>query len=227
MIAIAIDGPAGAGNSSIARGVARELGYIYVDTGALYRTVGLAVSRSRIDLEDRSELEALLKNTDIRLVFQGGEQRVLLNGVDVSDEIRTPEASLMASRVSARPTVRAFLLSLQRELAETNNVLMDGRDIGTVVLPNAQIKYFLTASIDCRAQRRYRELTEKGQDVRLEDVRADIEKRDYDDSHRAIAPLKAAADAEIIDNTGMQLEQSVAALTARIRDRLEEIAQKG
>ncbi len=227
MIAIAIDGPAGAGKSSIARGVARELGYIYVDTGALYRTVGLAVSRSRIDLEDRSELEALLKNTDIRLVFQGGEQRVLLNGVDVSDEIRTPEASLMASRVSARPTVRAFLLSLQRELAETNNVLMDGRDIGTVVLPNAQIKYFLTASIDCRAQRRYRELTEKGQDVRLEDVRADIEKRDYDDSHRAIAPLKAAADAEIIDNTGMQLEQSVAALTARIRDRLEEIAQKG
>ena len=227
MIAIAIDGPAGAGKSSIARGVARELGYIYVDTGAMYRTVGLAVSRSRIDLEDRSELEALLKNTDIRLVFQGGEQRVLLNGVDVSDEIRTPEASLMASRVSARPTVRAFLLSLQRELAETNNVLMDGRDIGTVVLPNAQIKYFLTASIDCRAQRRYRELTEKGQDVRLEDVRADIEKRDYDDSHRAIAPLKAAADAEIIDNTGMQLEQSVAALTARIRDRLEEIAQKG
>ena len=227
MIAIAIDGPAGAGKSSIARGVARELGYIYVDTGALYRTVGLAVSRSRIDLEDRSELEALLKNTDIRLAFQGGEQRVLLNGVDVSDEIRTPEASLMASRVSARPTVRAFLLSLQRELAETNNVLMDGRDIGTVVLPNAQIKYFLTASIDCRAQRRYRELTEKGQDVRLEDVRADIEKRDYDDSHRAIAPLKAAADAEIIDNTGMQLEQSVAALTARIRDRLEEIAQKG
>lgn len=227
MIAIAIDGPAGAGKSSIARGVARELGYIYVDTGALYRTVGLAVSRSRIDLEDRSELEALLKNTDIRLVFQGGEQRVLLNGVDVSDEIRTPEASLMASRVSARPTVRAFLLSLQRELAETNNVLMDGRDIGTVVLPNAQIKYFLTASIDCRAQRRYRELAEKGQDVRLEDVRADIEKRDYDDSHRAIAPLKAAADAEIIDNTGMQLEQSVAALTARIRDRLEEIAQKG
>lgn len=227
MIAIAIDGPAGAGKSSIARGVARELGYIYVDTGALYRTVGLAVSRSRIDLEDRSELEALLKNTDIRLVFQGGEQRVLLNGVDVSDEIRTPEASLMASRVSARPTVRAFLLSLQRELAETNNVLMDGRDIGTVVLPNAQIKYFLTASIDCRAQRRYRELTEKGQDVRLEDVRADIEKRDYDDSHRAIAPFKAAADAEIIDNTGMQLEQSVAALTARIRDRLEEIAQKG
>lgn len=227
MIAIAIDGPAGAGKSSIARGVARKLGYIYVDTGALYRTVGLAVSRSRIDLEDRSELEALLKNTDIRLVFQGGEQRVLLNGADVSDEIRTPEASLMASRVSARPTVRAFLLSLQRELAETNNVLMDGRDIGTVVLPNAQIKYFLTASIDCRAQRRYRELTEKGQDVRLEDVRADIEKRDYDDSHRAIAPLKAAADAEIIDNTGMQLEQSVAALTARIRDRLEEIAQKG
>ena len=207
MIAIAIDGPAGAGKSSIARGVARKLGYIYVDTGALYRTVGLAVSRSRIDLEDRSELEALLKNTDIRLVFQGGEQRVLLNGVDVSDEIRTPEASLMASRVSARPTVRAFLLSLQRELAETNNVLMDGRDIGTVVLPNAQIKYFLTASIDCRAQRRYRELTEKGQDVRLEDVRADIEKRDYDDSHRAIAPLKAAADAEIIDNTGMQMEQ--------------------
>ena len=227
MIAIAIDGPAGAGKSSIARGVARELGYIYVDTGALYRTVGLAVSRSRIDLEDHSELEALLKNTDIRLVFQGGEQRVLLNGVDVSDEIRTPEASLMASRVSARPTVRACLLSLQRDLAETNNVLMDGRDIGTVVLPNAQIKYFLTASIDCRAQRRYRELTEKGQDVRLEDVRADIEKRDYDDSHRAIAPLKAAADAEIIDNTGMQLEQSVAALTARIRDRLEEIAQKG
>ena len=222
MIAIAIDGPAGAGKSSIARGVAKELGYIYVDTGALYRTIGLAVSRSKTDPEDRSALEALLRQTDIRLTFANGEQRVLLNGEDVSDVIRTPDASMMASRVSAIPTVRAFLLSLQRELAETNNVLMDGRDIGTVVLPNAQIKLFLTASIDCRAKRRYDEFIAKGQDVSLEPVRADIEKRDYDDSHRSIAPLKPADDAEIIDNSWMELDESIAMITARIRARLAQ-----
>lgn len=222
MIAIAIDGPAGAGKSSIARGVAKELGYIYVDTGALYRTIGLAVSRSKTDPEDRSALEALLRQTDIRLTFANGEQRVLLNGEDVSDVIRTPDASMMASRVSAIPTVRAFLLSLQRELAETNNVLMDGRDIGTVVLPNAQIKLFLTASIDCRAKRRYDEFIAKGQDVSLEAVRADIEKRDYDDSHRSIAPLKPADDAEIIDNSWMELDESIAMITARIRARLAQ-----
>ena len=222
MIAIAIDGPAGAGKSSIARGVAKELGYIYVDTGALYRTIGLAVSRSKTDPEDRSALEALLRQTDIRLTFANGEQRVLLNGEDVSDVIRTPDASMMASRVSAIPTVRAFLLSLQRELAETNNVLMDGRDIGTVVLPNAQIKLFLTASIDCRAKRRYDEFIAKGQDVSLEAVRADIEKLDYDDSHRSIAPLKPADDAEIIDNSWMELDESIAMITARIRARLAQ-----
>ena len=220
MIAIAIDGPAGAGKSSIARGVAKELGYIYVDTGALYRTIGYAAVQAGTQLDEPASLEALLAQTHIELTFCGGEQRVLLNGTDVSDRIRTPEISMMASRVSAIPAVRAFLLSLQRNLADTHNVIMDGRDIGTVVLPHAQIKIFMTASIDCRARRRYDELVAKGQNVTLDEVRADMEQRDYNDTHRAIAPLKPAPDAEVMDNSWKTLNESVQMVTAWIRNRL-------
>lgn len=223
MIAIAIDGPSGAGKSTIARMVARKLGYIYIDTGALYRTVGFAVTKAAIDPDQPEALQALLDKTDIQITFRGDEQRVLLNSTDVSDYIRTPEASMMASRVSAIPAVRAFLLSLQRDMAKTHNVIMDGRDIGTVVLPNAQIKIFLTASVECRAKRRYEELIAKGHDVRLEDVQSDIEKRDYNDSHRAIAPLKPADDAELIDTSWFELEDSVALLTQKIQNRIETL----
>jgi cytidylate kinase len=220
MIAIALDGPAGAGKSTIARTVAKKLGFIYIDTGALYRTIGLAATTAGINTDDPAAIAALLDSLTIQLTFRGDEQRVLLNGEDVSDRIRTPEASMMASKVSAIPAVRTFLLSLQRKMAEENNVIMDGRDIGTVVLPNAQIKLFLTASVACRAQRRYEELIAKGMEVTLEDVQSDMEKRDYADSHRAVAPLKPAEDAQIVDTSWLELHQSVALLTEIITRRL-------
>lgn len=220
MIAIAIDGPAGAGKSTIARRAAKELGFIYVDTGALYRTIGLAVMESGTNPDVAEDLQQLLDQTQIRITFRGDEQRVLLNDRDVSDFIRTPEASMMASKVSAIPAVRAFLLSLQRNMATENNVIMDGRDIGTVVLPDAQIKLFLTASVACRAKRRYDELIAKGMEVRLEDVQADMEKRDYNDSHRAIAPLKPAEDAQIVDTSAIGLDESIALLLEIIRSKM-------
>jgi cytidylate kinase len=220
MIAIALDGPAGAGKSTIARTVAKKLGFIYIDTGALYRTIGLAATAAGTNTDDPAAVAALLDSLTIQLTFRGDEQRVLLNGEDVSDRIRTPEASMMASKVSAIPAVRTFLLSLQRKMAEENNVIMDGRDIGTVVLPNAQIKLFLTASVECRAQRRYEELIAKGMEVTLEDVQSDMEKRDYADSHRAVAPLKPAEDAQIVDTSWLELHQSVALLTEIITRRL-------
>jgi cytidylate kinase len=220
MIAIALDGPAGAGKSTIARTVAKKLGFIYIDTGALYRTIGLAATAAGTNTDDPAAVAALLDSLTIQLTFRGDEQRVLLNGEDVSDRIRTPEASMMASKVSAIPAVRTFLLSLQRKMAEENNVIMDGRDIGTVVLPNAQIKLFLTASVACRAQRRYEELIAKGMEVTLEDVQSDMEKRDYADSHRAVAPLKPAEDAQIVDTSWLELHQSVALLTEIITRRL-------
>ena len=220
MIAIALDGPAGAGKSTIARTVAKQLGFIYIDTGALYRTIGLAATAAGTDTDNAEAVAALLDSLSIQLTFRGDEQRVLLNGEDVSDRIRTPEASMMASKVSAIPAVRTFLLSLQRKMAEENNVIMDGRDIGTVVLPNAQIMLFLTASVECRAQRHYEELIGKGMDVKLEDVKSDMEKRDYADSHRAIAPLKPAEDAQIVDTSWLELHQSVALLTEIINRRL-------
>ncbi len=220
MIAIALDGPAGAGKSTIARTVAKKLGFIYIDTGALYRTIGLAATTAGTNTDDPAAVAALLDSLTIQLTFREDEQRVLLNGEDVSDRIRTPEASMMASKVSAIPAVRTFLLSLQRKMAEENNVIMDGRDIGTVVLPNAQIKLFLTASVACRAQRRYEELIAKGMNVTLEEVQSDMEKRDYADSHRAVAPLKPAEDAQIVDTSWLELHQSVALLTEIITRRL-------
>lgn len=220
MISIAVDGPAGAGKSSLARAVAKELGFIYVDTGALYRTLGLKFIALGIPTDDENGATELLKDTTVDLRFVDGEQHVFLDGKDVTDKIRTPEVSMAASRCSALPVVRAFLLEKQRELAEKNDVLMDGRDIGTVVLPNATIKIFLTASAEERAKRRYLELTEKGQNVEYKEVYDDMVKRDYEDSHRAIAPLKPANDSVIVDTTDLTLEESRQYLLKVIKERL-------
>ncbi len=220
MISIALDGPAGAGKSTVAKNAAKELGFIYVDTGALYRSVGLYFSRNGIGTELNCDIEEILKEINIDLKFINSEQRVFLNGEDVSEAIRTPQASMMASAVSAKPAVRAFLLEMQRKLARENNVLMDGRDIGTVVLPNATLKFFVTASVKERADRRYKELAEKGMDVSYEDVYNDIETRDYNDSHREIAPLKPAEDSIMFDTTGNTLEESVASLLKEIKERI-------
>ena len=210
MINVAIDGPAGAGKSTIARRAAEKLGYIYADTGALYRAVGLKFSKSGVDISLGSDIKKVLSETEIDIRFIGGEQHVFLDGEDVSGLIRTPEASMTASAVSAKPAVREFLLEMQRKLARENNVIMDGRDIGTVVLPNADVKIFLTASVKVRAERRFRELTEKGESVNFQDVYDDIEKRDYNDMHRAVAPLKQAEGAVLADTSDLSLDDSVA-----------------
>lgn len=220
-IAIAIDGPAGAGKSTIAKLAAKELGFIYVDTGALYRAIGLAAARRGLTAEDKEAVAAMLPEITVKLAFnENHEQIVLLDGEDVSGLIRTPEISMMASAVSAIPEVRAFLLDLQRDMARTDNVIMDGRDIGTVVLPNAKIKIFLSASPECRARRRYDELIEKGMDVNYDDILNDVIARDYADSHRDIAPLKPAADAIMVDTSGEDLETSVNKLLQIMRDRI-------
>ena len=209
MISVAIDGPAGAGKSTLSRAAAKKLGYIYVDTGALYRTVGLKFLNLGYDTELDCDIDEILKDTKIDIKFIDNEQRVFLDGNDVSDKIRTPEASMMASAVSAKPPVRAFLLEMQRKLARENNVLMDGRDIGTVVLPDATVKIFLTASAEVRAKRRYNELVEKGMNVSYQDIYDDMVKRDYNDSHREIAPLKPAEDSVIADTSDCTFDGSL------------------
>ena len=207
---VAIDGPAGAGKSTIAKAASKQLGYIYIDTGALYRTVGLNAIRLGVDLKnDEAVASTLTDALCVELKFVDGEQRMFLGGEDVSFAIRTPEASMAASRVSAVPAVRQYLFDLQKNLAKTNNCIMDGRDIGTVVLPDADVKIFLTASPEARASRRYKELQEKGVEASYDDVLADMIKRDYDDSHRAIAPLKQADDAVLCDTSELTLEESV------------------
>ncbi len=219
MINVAIDGPAGAGKSTVARGAAKELGYIYVDTGALYRTVALAATRNDV-LESAEKTEQMLKDITVDLAFDdAGAQCVYLNGEDVSSLIRTPEISMAASNVSKIPAVRAFLLGLQRDIAAKNNVIMDGRDIATVVLPDAQVKIFLTASPECRAERRYKELLEKGENVKYDDVLADVNARDYQDSHREIAPLKPAEDSVIADTSGKSLPQSIEMIISVIKEK--------
>ena len=220
MISIALDGPAGAGKSTIAKGAAKALGFIYVDTGALYRTVGLKFMREGYDTNLDCDIDSILKMIEVDIKFIDGTQHVFLNGEDVSEAIRTPEASMMASAVSAKPSVRAFLLEMQRKLARENNVLMDGRDIGTVVLPNATLKFFVTASVEERATRRYKELCEKGMDVKYEDIYNDIETRDYQDSHREIAPLKPAEDSILFDTTGNTLEESLTKLINTIKEKI-------
>ncbi len=218
MINVAIDGPAGAGKSTLSRLLAKTLEYIYVDTGALYRAVGLKFSRLGFDTELNGDIEAILADTTVDIRFIDGAQRVFLDGEDVSDDIRTPEASMMASAVSAKPSVRAFLLDMQRNLAKTNNVVMDGRDIGTVVLPDAKVKIFLTADVKTRAERRYKELIEKGQSVGIDKVLEDMKQRDYNDSHRPIAPLKQADDAYLADTTTLTFEQSLELLLNIVKD---------
>lgn len=219
MINVAIDGPAGAGKSTIAKIAAAKLGFIYVDTGALYRTIALNAQRNGA-LGDTAKIIDMLKDTNVELRFVDGTQAVYLNGEDVSSLIRTPEISMGASAVSAIPEVRAFLLDLQRNIAKTNNVIMDGRDIGTVVLPDAQIKIFLFASPECRAERRYKELIEKGENVTYEDVLADVNQRDYQDSHREIAPLKPCEGCVMCDTSDFELEQSVELIMNTIKERM-------
>lgn len=212
MTAIAIDGPAGAGKSTIARKAAQKLGFLYVDTGALYRAVGLFMLQQGVDPGDAHTVIPLLKSVSVSLEYREGEQRVILCGEDVSDKIRTDDVSLAASRVSPIPEVRSFLFSLQQDIAMTNNVVMDGRDIGTVVLPNAQVKIFLTASAEERARRRYFQLIHSGVKANYGDVLQDLKQRDYNDTHRAVSPLKRADDAVLMDTTKDSLGQSVARL---------------
>lgn len=208
-IAVAIDGPVGAGKSTIARASANRLGFVYCDTGALYRAVGLYCTRQGADLNNRGDIAAHMPEITLELRLNDGVQRVYLNGEDVSEEIRLPEISMAASAVSAIPEVRAALLDLQRSMAKTGSVIMDGRDIGTVVLPNADVKIFLTAKPEVRARRRYEELIQKGVEAEFEDVLNDLNKRDYNDSHREAAPLKQAEDAVLADTSELDFEQSV------------------
>ena len=219
MINVAIDGPAGAGKSTVAKAAAKELGYIYVDTGALYRTVALSAQRMGI-LGDREKIIDMLSGIDVDLKYIDGVQAVFLNGEDVSSLIRTPEISMGASDVSAIPEVRAFLLELQRSIAKKNSVIMDGRDIATVVLPNADVKIFLSASPECRAKRRYDELIAKGESVMYEDVLADVNQRDYQDSHREIAPLKPSESSVLLDTSELNLEESIAAVVKIIKENI-------
>ena len=220
MINIAIDGPAGAGKSTIARMLAADLGYLYVDTGALYRTIGLNAMRRGADTKNAEQVAETLPSADVSMRFVDGEQRVFLGEEDVSLAIRTPEASMAASNVSAIPAVRDFLLDLQRSIAAQNNCIMDGRDIGTVILPDAQIKIFLTAAVEVRAKRRYDELLGKGMQAEYADVLAEMIQRDEQDMNRAIAPLKQAEDAVLVDTSELDLEQSIDAIKRIVEEKV-------
>lgn len=210
MISIAIDGPSGAGKSTISRKAAEKFGFIYVDTGAIYRTIGLATKIRGVSLDDTAAVVALLPTLEIELIYNdAGEQHMYLDGNDVSRDIRLPEVSMLASKVSAIPAVREFLVDMQRGMAEKYDVIMDGRDIGTVILPNADLKIFLTADVRDRARRRYEELRAKGMEKPFDEVLAEMEKRDEQDTQRAAAPLKAADDAVLLDTSGNTLEESI------------------
>lgn len=221
-ISVAIDGPSGAGKSTVARAAAARLGYAYVDTGAMYRAIGLAVCRKGISGDDTAGIVAVLPEVQLDIRYEDGAQHILLCGEDVSDAIRTPEIAKYASKVSAVPEVRQFLLETQRDMAKNGNILMDGRDIGTVILPDAPVKIFLTASAEARAQRRYLELHEKGQSITFDEVLHDIQQRDEQDMTRAVAPLKQAADAVLLDTSDISLEQSIEAVLRIIRERVED-----
>ncbi len=219
-INIAIDGPSGAGKSTLARKLAEKLNYIYVDTGALYRTIGLYTLRKGVDPQDTAAVEELLPEIEVGLRFVESEQHVYLNGEDVSSEIRVHEVSQYASLVSAIPAVRQYLFETQQSMAKKFNVIMDGRDIGTVVLPNAEVKIFLTASPEVRARRRYNELLQRGQNVDFEQVLADVIKRDEQDMNRPVAPLKPAEDSIIIDTSEFTFDESLAVLYKTIKERI-------
>ena len=220
-LSIAIDGPSGAGKSSLARRAAAHFGFIYVDTGAIYRCVGLAAHRQGIDTKDAEAIAALLPSLSIGMRYnEAGEQRMFLGEEDVSAAIRMPEISICASNVSAHAAVRAYLLEMQRKMAREHDVIMDGRDIGTVVLPDAELKIFLTASAEARAQRRMLELQAKGVEAQFDEVLRDIELRDYQDSHRETAPLRRAEDAVLLDTTEIDFDGSFVALCRIIEERL-------
>ncbi len=211
---IAIDGPAGAGKSTIAKAVAAKLGYIYVDTGAMYRAIGLHLMREGVNTDDEAEVNAHLDSADVRLAMEDGMQKVYLNGEDVTTAIRTEEAGMMASKTSAYGKVREKLVSLQQKIAADCSVVMDGRDIGTVVLPHADLKIFLTASVEERARRRFNELKKKGQQADFQAIMEDIAKRDYQDTHREISPLRQADDAILLDTSDMGIEEVTAKVIA-------------
>lgn len=218
---IAIDGPAGAGKSTIAKLAAKELSFIYVDTGAMYRTIALALLRAHTDIEDAEALGAALAQIEVGISYEDGVQQVYLNGENVSGLIRTEEVSDMTSRSSAKPQVRAKLTDLQRDLARRENVLMDGRDIGTMILPQAQLKIFLTASVRTRAERRYRELAGRGEVCTLQEIEQDIEERDYRDSHRETAPLRQAEDAVLIDSSDLTVDEVVRRIVELAKARMD------
>lgn len=225
MISVAIDGPVGAGKSSVARESAKRLGFIYADTGALYRAVALYITRKGLldtDPHYKEKAEAMLSEITVEPKLINGEQRIFLCGEDVSEEIRKPEISMAASSVSVIPAVRDFLLELQRNIAGKNDVLMDGRDIGTVVLPSARVKIFITASPEIRAKRRFLELVQKGVDTTLEQVLNDLNRRDYQDSHRTVAPLKMAEDAVLLDTSELDFEQSVQRVVELVKTALDK-----
>ena len=220
MISIAIDGPSGAGKSTISRAAAKLFGFIYVDTGAIYRTIGLAAKLRGVDVSDNDTVISMLPELRIELRYNdSGEQCMLLDGADVSRDIRLPEVSMLASKVSAIPEVREYLVDMQRKMAELHDVIMDGRDIGTVILPNADLKIFLTAGAEDRARRRYEELLQKGVETTFESVLDDLIKRDEQDTMRAAAPLKAADDAVILDTSGNTLEKSVSEVCRLISEK--------
>lgn len=214
--AIAIDGPAGAGKSTIAKLLAAKKGFIYVDTGAMYRAMAVYFTEHKINPDDEAAINEAVKDVDISITYEDGAQQVILNNVNVTGLLRTEETGRMASKTSKYAAVRTKLVDLQRKLAKTTDVIMDGRDIGTTVLPDAQVKIFLTASSDARAKRRYDELIQKGENCNYEEIKADIEKRDYEDSHREISPLRQAEDAVLLDTSDMNIGQVVAAIEAMI-----------
>ncbi len=219
---VAIDGPAGAGKSTIAKAASEEMKFVYIDTGAMFRGVGLAALRAGIDPNDAEKVNQMLPSVNIDISHSEEGQQVFLNGENVSKEIRMPEVSVAASDISKIPAVRSKLLELQRSIAEKTDVIMDGRDIGTVVLPDAQLKIFLTASVEERATRRYKELVEKGVECDFEEVKRDMEYRDKNDSEREIAPLKPAEDSVIVDTTGKSLTESVDMILGIIKERREK-----
>ena len=218
---IAIDGPAGAGKSTIARRTAQELSFIYVDTGALYRALAVFLVDEGISPEDTEKVGEAVKSVKVSIAYENGEQQVLVNGKNVTSRLRAEAVGNMASRVSAIPAVRAALLDLQRDLAKAHDVLMDGRDIGTNVLPDAELKIYLTASVETRAERRYRDLQEKGVEKALSEIRKEIEERDHRDMTRAIAPLKQAEDAVYLDTSHMNIDEVVEAIKKLYRERKE------
>ena len=217
---IALDGPSGAGKSTIAKRLSAELGFVYVDTGAMYRTIGLYCLQNGVNVDDEAAVSAVLSNINIELKYVDGEQRILLNGTDVSKEIRLNEGSMAASKTSAYKAVRAFLLDTQRNVAKTQSVIMDGRDIGTVVLPDAEIKIFIVGDATVRAKRRHKELLEKGQNISLQEVLEDIITRDHNDTNRAEAPLKQAEDAVLLDTTYKNFEEAYKSVLEIVKSKM-------